>query len=406
MRAAAALAGFAVLAIAATPAVSATPAVPAAQPVAAATPATRLALSVHGNHLIDASGRPLQLRGANISGLENTAVQGWASGPEGYNNWGDAGLGAEPDWSLLRAWHMNAVRLPLNESSWLGDPCVDPGTGVQRNPDPGGNYRATVRRSVADAVAAGLYVILDLHWSAPGKFCATGQSQMADQDNSLRFWASVAGVFKDNPAVIFELFNEPFGLNRYPVASSDWAALRDGGLYDHFVHQDSVSGALASMPLIWQAAGMQTMLDAVRATGATNVVLAGTMGWNGDLRPWSLYAPRDPIGQLAVAWHVYPWHKDTAKPAWSGMGDQFVAAANITTQYPIVITETGLSAPLAQSLLPWADGQRSVSYLYWSWNPWGKPYDLIRDAAAQPTGFGAYYKAHLACVAAGTPHCP
>jgi len=380
----------------------------AASVVLAAVPlaAAPLAVAVRGNHLVDGAGKPLQLRGASISGLENTAIQGWAGSNGGYNYWGDSGLGSAPDWSSLTAWHMNVVRLPLNQSSWLGGSCVNPDSGAQQNPDPGGNYRATVRQAVADAVAAGLYVILDLHWSAPGDYCATGQTQMADQQNSLRFWTSVAGAFKDNPAVMFELFNEPFGLNRYPIPTSDWTTLRDGGLYQGFVHQDSSSGALQSTPLTWQAAGMQAMLDAVRATGATNVVLAGTMGWNGDLRPWSLYAPRDPIAQLAVAWHVYPWHKDPSRPAWSGMGDQYVAAANLTTQLPIVITETGLSATLAQNLLPWADGTRSVSYLYWSWNPWGKPSDLIKDASGTPTEFGAYYKAHLACVAAHRQTCP
>ena len=31
---------------------------------------------------------------------------------------------------------------------------------------------------------------------------------------------------------------------------------------------------------------MQAMLNAVRATGTTNVVLAGEMGWDGDLSQW------------------------------------------------------------------------------------------------------------------------
>jgi endoglucanase len=375
-----------------------TSAAPASPPV--------LAVAVRGNHLVDAAGNTLQLHGASISGLENTAIQGWASNPDGYNNWGDAGLGAEPDWSLLAAWHMNVVRLPLNETSWLGFTCTNPSTGAKQNPDPGGNYRATVQKSVTDAVAAGLYVILDLHWSAPGKYCATGQAPMADQENSLEFWSSIANTFKHNPAVMFELFNEPFGLNRYPIPTSDWTVLLEGGLYFSFVHQNSSSGALEATSLVWQATGMQAMLDAVRATGATNVVLIGTMGWNGDLRQWAIFAPEDPIGQIAAAWHVYPWGKDASKPAWSGMGNQYAAAANITTQVPIVITESGLGYGLEQNLLPWADRTRSVSYLLWSWNPWGKPWDLIKDASGTPTEFGSYYKAHLHCVASGATTCP
>jgi endoglucanase len=364
-----------------------------------------LAVAVRGNHLVDGSGKTLQLRGTSISGLESTAIQGWATSTSGYSNWGDSGLGAEPNWSLLASWHMNVVRLPLNETSWLGYTCTDPDTGSKQNPDPGGNYRDAVQKSVADAVAAGLYVILDLHWSAPGTYCATGQTQMADQENSLNFWSSIAHTFKSNPAVIFELFNEPFGLNRYPIPTSDWTVLRDGGIYSSFVHQNSRTGSLDVTRLTWQATGMQAMLDVVRAAGATNVVLVGTMGWNGDLRQWSIYEPSDSIAQMAVAWHVYPWSKDRSKPAWSGMGNQYVAAANITVQVPIVITESSFSYSLEQTLLPWADGTRSVSYLLWSWNPWGNPWDLIKDADGTPTGFGSYYKSHLSCVAAGAVDC-
>jgi hypothetical protein len=107
-----------------------------------------------------------------------------------------------------------------------------------------------------------------------------------------------------------------------------------------------------------------------------------------------------------VAWHVYPWGKDRSKPAWSGMGNQYASAANITTQVPIVITESGLSYGLQQHLLPWADANRSVSYLLWSWNSWGKPWDLIKDASGTATDFGSYYKTHLNCVAAGAVDCP
>jgi endoglucanase len=360
-------------------------------------PAT-LSISVQGSHLVDGSGNTVQLRGANVSGLENTAVQGWTTNP-----WGDAKLGNEPDWSKLVAWKMNAVRLPLNEASWLGYMCIN-ADGSKRNPDPGGNYQATVKRSVANANAAGLYVILDLHWSAPGNYCPTGQTQMADKDNSLRFWTSIANTFKGNRAVLFELFNEPFGRNVYPIASSDWSVLRDGGTYPTFIHQNTQTGALETTNVSWEAAGMQAMLNAVRATGATNVVLAGEMGWDGDLSQWLSYKPTDPAGQLAAAWHAYPWGSDNSKPSWTGIGDQYAFAVAIAKQVPIVITETGHSLSLVQALFPWADGNPSISYLVWTWNPWGV-WDLIKDSNATPSEFGKYYQGHLACAGNGAAGC-
>jgi endoglucanase len=366
---------------------------------------SRLAIRVQGNHLVDSTGQLVQLRGANVSGLENTAIQGWAKKPDGgYENWADANLGAEPDWSKLVSWKMNVVRLPLNEASWLGYRC-NAQSGSMRSADPGGNYQATVKQSVLDANAAGLYVILDLHWSAPQKVCPEGQAPMADKDNSIAFWISVANAFKGNPAVIFELFNEPFGHSEYPVAMLDWQALRDGGSYFPFAHQSSSTGLVQTSNLSWQAAGMQAMLNAVRSTGATNVVLAGTMGWCGDLSRWLSYKPIDPAGQLAAAWHAYPWGSDSSKPAWSGVGDQYKFAAAITAQMPVVITETGHSFSFARALFAWADHNPSLSYLVWAWNPWG-PWDLIKDANGNPTDFGIYYRAHLACVADRIAVCP
>ena len=63
---------------------------------------------------------------------------------------------------------------------------------------------------VNQANTAGLYAILDLHWSAPGNHCPMLQTQMADTDHSLTFWQSIANQFKRNPTVVFKLYNEPF----------------------------------------------------------------------------------------------------------------------------------------------------------------------------------------------------
>ena len=57
--------------------------------------------------------------------------------------------------------------------------------------------------------------MLDLHWSAPGNDHIMGGSggnqlvTMADADHAIDFWTSVATTFKDDPMVIFDLFNEP-----------------------------------------------------------------------------------------------------------------------------------------------------------------------------------------------------
>ena len=106
------------------------------------------------------------------------------------------------------AWHINAVRIPLNEDCWLGINGAP--TGIR-------SYHARIRRYVNRLRAHGLYAILNLHWSAPGNLLSdigprprhAGFFGMADADHAPAFWSSVASYFKHNRAVIFDLYNEP-----------------------------------------------------------------------------------------------------------------------------------------------------------------------------------------------------
>jgi aryl-phospho-beta-D-glucosidase BglC (GH1 family) len=364
---------------------------------------------VSGNHFVDGSGAVLQLRGVNVSGLEFVAVQGWSA----VNPWGGGTGDPSPNWNNLKSWRINAVRIPLNEASWLGYKCTK-ASGDVIDPDPGHNYQATVARAVTDASAAGFYVILDLHWTAPGKFCPLAQNAMADSDNSIEFWTRLATAFKSRPNVMFELFNEPYFWWLSPGESS-WGVLRNGGTVTQYVTGD---GSRYKVSYPWRAAGMQQMLDAIRATGATNVVLIGAPSWCQDLSDWVKYAPNDPLKQIAAVWHAYP-NSDkpgdvkAAEPKFGKIA--FSWAQNILDAgYPLVITEFGdrnapgtEGAPFVSQLLPWAD-RAGASYLGWTWDVWQNADNvLIKDRAGTPTdGYGRYVKAHLLCVADQKLDCP
>ncbi len=383
-----------------------------------------LAIRVSGNHLIDANGKTVQLRGVNVSGLESVAIQGWDPG----NPWGGQTGDSTPNWSTIKTWGVNAVRLPLNEASWLGLSCIDIG-GTDGTPgaiikaDPGANYQATVAQSVADATAAGLYVILDLHWAAPNDgatpACPTTQNPMADADHSAAFWQSIASRFKSNPAVIFELFNEPFLNSAALVGSAPWPDLLNGGAVTQ-VYFDGGSGV---MNLTWSTAGMQSLLNAVRATGATNVVLTSTLAYASQMDGWLKYMPTDPAAQLGAVWHAYPSSQypsqvscvaDDIVTVWLPQCSALEMAAVqqiVAAGYPVVVTEfgdsIGGSAPWASVLLPFADNN-GISYLGWTWDVWGgaSANVLITDAAGDPTpGFGVYVKQHYLCRASGTAQC-
>ncbi|TME43912.1 MAG: hypothetical protein E6I57_00370 [Chloroflexi bacterium] len=142
--------------------------------VLATTPPSALAaaaispLHVDGNRLVDASGAQVVLRGVSRSGTEFACVNEGGFG---------ISLGPLDQGSVdgIKSWHQNTLRLPLNEDCWLGINGVNPAYS-------GANYRQAIASYVSLLNQNGLYVILDLHWSAPGTTLATHQQTMADLD--------------------------------------------------------------------------------------------------------------------------------------------------------------------------------------------------------------------------------
>lgn len=203
-------------------------------------------LVVDGGGMVNGNGRALQLRGVNIQQqaaqmilagqtLGTTGVPD-ASGGNWVNDQSSTTLGSGagttlgttgPNTAYMKPWKFNVVRVGINEASWLGYTCYR-SDGQLVIPDnygtyPNLSYRNQIVKQVAELNAAGMYVILTLAYSSPGRSCPLGQDVMANQDNSISCWESVAGVFGypngtalkrnggpvDDRAVIFELFNEP-----------------------------------------------------------------------------------------------------------------------------------------------------------------------------------------------------
>src|SRR5206468_2156999 len=268
-----------------------TAAAPTVAPTVAPTPAPTPApgalspLVVRGNALVNSSGAAVQLLGVNRSGTEYACIQGWGifDGPN------DAA-----SVRAIAAWRTNAVRVPLNEDCWLainGAPAAYSGT----------NYRQAIQSYVSLLNQNGLYAILELHWSAPGTQKATGQQPMLDRDHSVTFWSQVAATFKGNNAVLLEPYNEPYPDNNSDTTAA-WQCWRDGG---------TCPGQN------YQAAGMQEIVSAIRATGATNVILLDGVQYSNALSQWLTYAPSDPLNNLAASWHVYNFNVCAAATCWN-----------------------------------------------------------------------------------------
>lgn len=350
---------------------------------------------VEGARLVDASGRSVVLRGIDRSGTEYMCAQ-------------DAGIFDGPvdlgSVVAMREWRSNAVRLPLNEHCWLG---IDDGA-----PTPtlvGETYRQAIESHVDLLLANGLYVILDLHWSAPAGKNADRLRPMPNTSYSVEFWTSVADRFKHDGRVIFDLYNEPVPNNNRSDATDDearrsWECWRDGGTAS--CDASLGLGDAASVMAASETVGMQALVNAVRTTGASNVIMLGGIQfantlWSNAARNWLAYRPADPLANLLASVHVYPgnWCMDVA------CYEREIAP--VAAQVPVVVAEFGAagcdSATVTwlDTLMSWLDA-RSTGYLAWTWDTPHSGNDPCRviklllayDGTATP--FGQVVKDHLA----------
>ncbi|NGY63179.1 cellulase family glycosylhydrolase [Lentzea sp. NEAU-D13] len=333
------------------------------------------ALRVSGNKLVTAAGETYRLLGVNRASGEFACVQGkgmWDSGPVDK---------ASVD--AMKAWNIRAVRIPLNEDCWLG---------LSGSPS-GAAYQQAVKDYVNVLVAGGVNPILDLHWthgqytgniSACSDVNATCQKPMPSMQHTPTFWTQVATAFKGNNAVVFDLFNEPWpdASNNWSDMAAAWRCLRDGG---------TCTG------IEYQVAGMQDLLDAVRATGATNVVMTGGLTWTNDLSQWLAYKPNDPTGNLMASWHSYNFNGCVTVSCW----DSQIGA--VAAQVPVHAGEIGQDTcahDYIDQVMTWLDSRR-LGYTAWTWNPWGCSGGnvLIEDYNGTPTKtFGEGFRAHLLTV--------
>lgn len=326
---------------------------PEAQPV--------LPLKVVGNEIRNAKDEVVRLRGVNVACME------WSADGEGRV--------LETVDRAIRDWKVNHIRLPLAQDRWFGK--------TKEQNDAGKSYRALVERIVDRCAASGVYVILDLHWSDAGVWGEhIGQHKLPDR-NSIAFWKDLAPVYANHPAVLFDLYNEPFQVS--------WEVWRNGG-------NVSERDPKTKRETGYEAVGMQAMLDTVRSTGAKNVVIVGGVDWSYDLSGFlggKGLKDRDGAG-IIYACHAYPFKGDTVEKWISKME----AAAK---EIPVIVSEfgsdpqggAGLSGEEWVKKVVGALESRRWSWTAWDLHPFARP-ALIKSWNYEPTEhFGRWVKAAL-----------
>ena len=264
------------------------------------------------------------------------------------------------DFQLMAGWGANVVRIATNQDFWLSG-----------SPQYSATYAATVDQAVQWAEEAGMDVIIDLHWSDAGVLggCVQTPSQgcqqlMADT-NSITFWSQVAAVYKNDGRVLFELYNEPHDVS--------WGTWKSGGMTSQG----------------WTAAGMQQLYDAVRGTGAENLVVIGGLNYAFDLT--GVPANRISGHNIMYATHPYGGSADKGPSAW------FAGFGQLTRTDPVIMTEFGdgqecsnnsytpMINTFVSQVIAYAD-MHLANWTAWAWYDGGCGFpSLISDWTGTPT---------------------
>ncbi len=318
-------------------------------------------LHVEGNRLINAEGEEVWLQGLNAGNLETL--------PHDKQVIKSAVVGIEE-------WNANVVRLPMKEEFWYGESVYQK--------DGGQAYRDTIDQIVTLVANRGAYLVLDLHrYRAP-------KQKHAD------FWVDAANHFKNHPAVLFDLMNEPHSISWEVWRNGGWVGEKKGTDESAFLTEAEKKANQG-----YESVGMQGLLDAVRSTGARNIVVVGGIGWAGDLSGVvNGYALDEHEGGNGImySWHQYNWHTGWAK-----------TVLPVAEKYPILVGEVGADTnkmdfiphDIQESPYTWVPDmlgfiqKYKLNWTAWCFHPRATPV-LIKDWTYEPTEFwGVFAKEAL-----------
>ena len=231
-------------------------------------------LSTSGNRIVDVSaGAPVVLRGMNRSGLEY-------AGPDEQGFLSGAAISRAEIETIARGWHCNVIRLPFNQDFALRG----------RDNHSGEEYQRALDQVVYWASLFGAYTLLDLQWLDADRTYGGTRNFVAPLPNvlSIELWTTLARRYKDEPAVLYDLFTEPHDrLNDDPFPLNK----EDGTTYP--ANQRRVTMGE------WQP-WARRLTDAIRAENPNALVFIVGINWAYDLRGM----PMD-LANVVYSTHVY-----------------------------------------------------------------------------------------------------
>jgi endoglucanase len=310
-------------------------------------------LRTSGNRIINSTtGVPVLLRGVNRSGLEysDPDEQGFLSG---------ASLSRAEIQFITQDWRCNIIRLPFNQDFAL--------RGHGRTAD---EYQQALDQVIYWASLFGAYTLLDLQWLDAERIYGGNRNFVAPLPNmeSLNLWSTLARRYKDEPAVLYDLFNEPHDRlpdDPYPLNKPD------GTTYPASQMKVTMNE--------WQP-WARKLTEAIRNENPDALIFIAGTNWAYDLRGM----PIEDLDNVVYSTHIYP----------NKGSDWDKVFGDLSESFPVFAGELGGTASPAElnyvrRLLDYLQ-RREIGFAAWSW--FDDPKLVTRYA---PTAFGQLVQQNL-----------
>lgn len=313
----------------------------------------------------------------NRSGLEYAEPRGARGFLEG------AGLSQRDLREMIEGWRANVVRLPINQDFALR------GRADRQAED----YLRAIDCAVEWAAALGAYTMLDLQWldaDTPRGLNGDGTINRVPplpDARSIDLWQTLAARYRAQPAVLFDVFNEPHD-----------------PLWDDVEPLEGIDELGTTRRLPSRHVGMaewqpwaHRLVATIRAEHPDALVFVSGVAWAFDLRGFPL---RDragvPLESLVYSTHVYPWSRTGLVRTRPYEAEWDRAFGNLAREYPVFAGEWGGVGHLAWGRrLERYLRERGIGWAAWGWADWPHLVTDCRACDYTPTAFGAIVRESL-----------
>ena len=290
-------------------------------PVSATPVSEHGALSVKGTGLVDVNGKAVQLKGVSTHGLA------WF--PEYINK--------EAFKSLRDDWGANAVRLAMYTEEY-GGYCSD-GSKSQ--------LKEKIQEGVRAATDLGMYVIIDWH-------VLSDQNPNKHKNDAIAFFREMAGKYKNQSNVLYEICNEPNG-------GTSWTQVKSYA---------------------------EAVIKEIRAIDANAIILIGTPTWSQDVDT----VAKNPIKgyrNLMYTFHFYAaTHKDTYRKKLE---------TAVKAGLPVFVSEYGVCEASGNGSVNQTEADKwfallnryGISYMAWNLSNKNESSSLLKSSCKKTSGWSA-----------------